>query len=150
MSSGNTGNFNGVVIADSPTGFAAGQLTALDAYESAFRVRQIDGYMYPSAWGRPTSPRAPSTAPPGTLTAAGLAALPDLKGPIPFDTGTFGYGATVNAGAPFTPWLTNAAGNVMAGVYQHPGSDPQAGVAELELNFDYNANQLQWLLLAPG
>ena len=34
-------------IADSPTAYAAGQLTALFAYESAFGVRQVDGYMYP-------------------------------------------------------------------------------------------------------
>ena len=41
----------------------------------------------------------------------------------------------------------------MAGVYQHPtdatSNDPQAGVSELALNFNYNASQLQWLLLAP-
>ena len=86
----------------------------------------------------------------GTLTAAGLAAFPELKGPVPFDAGTYGYGATVDAGAPYTPFLTDAAGNVMAGVYQHPNGDPQAGVAELALNFDYNASQTQWLLLAPG
>ena len=43
------------------------------------------------------------------------------------------------------------AGHVLAGVYQHPsGSDAQAGVSELGLNFNYNATQLQWLLLAPG
>ena len=48
LSSGTTGNYNGVVIADSPTDFAAGQLTALDTYESTFGVRQVDGYMYPS------------------------------------------------------------------------------------------------------
>ena len=35
-------------------------------------------------------------------------------------------------------------------MYQHPSGDPQAGVSELALNFDYNANQTQWLLLAPG
>ena len=35
-------------------------------------------------------------------------------------------------------------------MYQHPSTDPQAGVSELALNFDYNASQLQWLLLAPG
>ena len=35
-------------------------------------------------------------------------------------------------------------------MYQHPSGDPQAGVSELALNFDYNATQLQWLLLAPG
>ena len=86
----------------------------------------------------------------GTLTAAGLAAFPELKGPIPFDTGSYGYGATVTAGAPYTPFLTNTAGQAMAGVYQHPNGDPQAGVSELALNFDYNATQLQWLLLAPG
>jgi len=39
---------------------------------------------------------------------------------------------------------------VLAGVYQHPSTDPQAGVAELSLTFDYNATMLQWLLLAPG
>ena len=38
----------------------------------------------------------------------------------------------------------------MAGIYQHPSGDPQAGSAELSLYFDYNASQLQWLLLAPG
>ena len=48
LSSGTTGNFNAVVIADSPAFFAAGQLDALDAYESSFGVRQVDGYMYPS------------------------------------------------------------------------------------------------------
>ena len=34
----------------------------------------------------------------GTLTAAGLAAFPELKGPVPFDTGSYGYGATVDSG----------------------------------------------------
>src|ERR1039458_3047728 len=84
------------------------------------------------------------------LTAAGLAALPGLKGTVPFDTGTYGYTSTIGAGAPLTPWLENAAGQVLAGVYQHPSTDPQAGVAELSLTFDYSATQPQWLLLAPG
>ena len=86
----------------------------------------------------------------GTLTSAGLTAFPQLKGPVPFDTGSYGYGATVSSGAPYTPFLTNSAGNTMAGVYQHPGTDPQAGVSELALNFDCNASQTQWRLLAPG
>ena len=38
LSSGTTG-FNGVVVADSPCDFATGQLSALDSYESTFRVR---------------------------------------------------------------------------------------------------------------
>ncbi len=152
LTSGTTGNYNGVVIANSPTDYGAGQLTALDSYESTFGVRQVDGYMFPSpalgvTWDS-TSGALDGTT--GTLTAAALAAFPELKGPVPFDVGTFGYAATVNTGAPYTPFITNAVGHVMAGVYQHPSTDPQAGVSELALNFDYNANQLQWLLLAPG
>jgi Putative Ig domain len=151
LSSGTTGNYNGVVIADSPTDFAAGQLTALDSYESTFGVRQVDGYMYPDpSLGVTEATGGALDGTTGTLTAAGLAAFPELKGPIPFDTGSYGYAGTVDTGAPYTPFLTNSAGDAMAGVYQHPSSDAQAGVAELALNFDYNANQIQWLLLAPG
>jgi hypothetical protein len=151
LSSGGTGNFNGVVIADSPADYAPGQLAALDAYESSFGVRQVDGYMYPSpALGVTDATGGALDGTTATLTAAGQAAFPALKGPVTFDAGTYGYGATVDAGAPYTPFLTDASGNVMAGVYQHPAGDPQAGVAELALNFDYNANQMQWLLLAPG
>ena len=134
-----------------PTDYAAGQLDALDSYESTFGVRQLDGYMYPSpTLGVTECDRGCRDGTTGTLTSAGLAAFPELKGPIPFDTGSYGYGATVDTGAPYTPFITDSAGNTVAGVYQHPSSDPQAGVSELALNFDYNASDLQWLLLAPG
>ena len=65
LSSGSTGNYNGVVIADSPTDYAAGQLTALDTYESTFGVRQVDGYMFPNPNLGVTfvGPPAPSTGP---------------------------------------------------------------------------------------
>ena len=151
LSTGDVGNFNGVVLADSPTNFAAGALNPLYDYESAFGVRQVDGYMFPSpALGLTNGTGAALDGTTAHLTPAGLAALPELKGPIPLDAGTFGYPAAAVAGAPFTPWLENAAGNVLAGVYQHPGADRQANVSELTLTFDYNANQTQWLLLAPG
>jgi Putative Ig domain len=148
-STASPGPFNGVVIADSPAAFAAGQLTALDTYEATFGVRQIDGYTAPYL-GETLVSGGALDGTTGTLTAAGLAAFPALAGTIPFDTGTYGYSATVNAGAPYTSILNNSAGDTLAGVYQHPSTDPQAGVAELELNFDYNATQLQWLLLGPG
>ncbi len=149
LTTGSVGNFNAVVIADSPAAFAANTFTALDAYEASFGVRQIDGYTAPYL-GITLASSGALDGTTGTLTAAGLAALPELAGPIPFATGTYGYPATVTAGAPFTPWLDNASGQVLAGVYQHPSTDPQANVAELELGFDYNATQLQWELLAPG
>jgi Putative Ig domain len=151
LSSGSTGFFNGVVTADSPAAFASGALTNLDAYESSFGVRQIDGYMYPDpALGATDATAGDVSGTTGTLSAAGLTAFPELAGPIPLDTGTYGYGATVVSGAPYTSILNNSAGDTLAGIYQHPGTDPQAGVAELSLFFDYNSTQLQWLLLAPG
>ncbi len=130
LSSGSTGNYNGVVIADSPTDYAAGQLTPLFAYESAFGVRQVDGYMYPSAsLGATPMGAGALDGTTGTLTAAGLAAFPELKGTIPFDTGTYGYTATAVAGANYTPLLTDASGNALAGVFVHPtnNGDPQGG-----------------------
>ncbi len=151
LSAADVGQFNGVVLADSPTNFAAGALNPLYDYESAFGVRQVDGYMFPSpALGLTNGSGATLDNTTAQLTAAGLTALPELKGPVPLDTGTFGYPASVVPRAPFTPWLTNTAGQVLAGVYQHPSSDRQANVSELTLTFDYNATQTQWLLLAPG
>jgi hypothetical protein len=150
LTTGTSGNFNGVVLADSPSAFAAGQLTALDTYESTFAVRQIDGYVFPTATlGANETGAGALDGTTAQVTPAGLVALPQLKGTIPFDTGSYGYTASVVAGAPFTPWITNSSG-VLAGLYQHPSTDPQANVSELELFFDYNASQLQWLLLAPG
>ena len=151
LSSGTQGYYNGVVVADSPTDFAAGQLTAVDGYESAFGVRQVDGYGYPNpALGLTDTGAGALDGTSAQLTAAGLLALPELKGTIPFGTGSYGYPASAVAGAPVTPWLENSAGGILAAVYQHPSTDPQAGVAELALGFDYNAAQTQWLLLAPG
>jgi hypothetical protein len=158
LSSGTTGFFNGVVIADSPLDFAAGQLSALDSYESSFGVDQVDGYMFPDpALGATEATGGALDGTTATLTPAGLSTFPALAGPVPFATGTYGYGATVSAGAPYTTLITDAAGHSLAGIYQHGSTllgsttaDPQAGAAELSLYFDYNASQLQWLLLAPG
>ena len=151
LSSGTTGYFNGVVVADSPNDFASGALTALDTYESTFGARQVDGYMFPDpARGATFASGGALDGTVGRLTSAGLTAFPELAGPVPFATGTYGYGASTVAGAPFTPILDNSSGAALAGVYQHPAGDAQAGVAEMSLFFDYNSNMLQWLLLAPG
>ena len=151
LATGDEGHFNGVVIADSPTNFAASALDPLYDYEAAFGVRQVDGYMFPSpALGLTGGAGTTLDNTTAQLTAAGMAALPELKGPVPMDVGTFGYPASVVAGTPFAPWLQDTAGNVLAGVYQHAGTDRQANVSELALTFDYNASQTQWLLLAPG
>ncbi len=151
VSNGTTGFYNGVVIADSPENFVAGALTPLFSYESTFGVRQVDGFMFPNpAMGARDVTFGGLDGVVGTLTAAGLAAFPELKGPVPFAAGTYGYSATSLTGAPFTPILNDSAGNALAGLYQHPALDPQADVSEMSLYFNYNAHMLQWLLLAPG
>jgi hypothetical protein len=151
LSSGTTGYFNGVVIADDPADFTSGQMTALDTYEATFGVRQVDGYAFPTPTiGETFVSGAALDGTTGALTAAGLTDFPELAGPIPFATGTYGYWSTTTAGAPFTPIIVNSAGDALAGIYQHPSTDPQSGVSELSLFFDYNSTQLQWLLLAPG
>jgi hypothetical protein len=151
LSAGNVGHYNGVVIADNPLDYATGVLNPLFAYESAFGVRQIDGYMYPyPLLGVTASTGGPLDGKAAHLSTAGLAVLPALKGPIPFDTGSYGYSATVTPGAPYTSLIQDVSGHTMAGVYQHPSTDAQAGVAELSLHFNYNVGQLHWLLLAPG
>lgn len=97
LSSGGTGNYNGVVIAGSPADYAGGALSALDSYESSLGVRQVDGYMFPSpALGVTEVTGGPLDGTTGTLTEAGLAAFPELKGPVPFDSGSYGYGATAD------------------------------------------------------
>ena len=159
LSSGTTGFYNGVVIADAPGDFAAGQLSALDTYESTFVVNQVDGYMFPSpSLGATDVSGGALDGTTGTLTATGLADFPELAGPIPFTscpagtdtTCTFGYPATADTGAPYTSIINNAGGNTLGGIYQHPSTDPQAGVSELSLFFNYNSADMQWLLLAPG
>ncbi len=151
LQAGSVGNFEAVVFADTPADFAPGQLTALDTYEADFGIRQLDGYVYPSAaLGLTAGVSGEIGGTVAQLTPAGLADFPALKGPVPIDTGTYGYGATVNAGVPFTPLLTSAAGDVLGGIYRHPATDPQAGVQELALTFNYNAYQLQWLVLGPN
>jgi len=162
------GLYNAVVFAGKPADFAAGQLTTLFAYESTFGIRQIDANFVPgypsgttvglnSVTDAQTGVGISSTT--ATLTAAGLTTLGTLNGPVAFDTGTFGAPDTVMTGltngATETPLLNDAAGNVLIGLYQHPSvtqapTDPQAGVAELTIGFNYNAHMSQWLLLGPG
>ncbi|MCX4745638.1 putative Ig domain-containing protein [Kitasatospora sp. NBC_01287] len=150
LSNGTHAYYNGVVFADSPVWFAAGQLTDLDSFEASFGVRQIDGYVYPSASVGLTAAGSGAVTGTAQLSTAALAQLPELKGPVPFETGSYGYPATPVAGAPVTPWLQNSAGQTLAAVYQHPSTDPQAGVSELALTFNYSPTMLPWLLLAPG
>ncbi len=71
--------------------------TALEEYEQTFNVRQITGDIFPSATyglNAPTTIRRVRKGTQGTLTPKATKIFPYLKGPVPMDTGTFGYEAT--------------------------------------------------------
>ena len=158
-SSSTHGLYNAVVFADSPAYFPATQLAPLFSYESTFGIRQIDGYLEPTAAEGMTDLSAGALAETATLNTQGLLDFPALAGPVPLDSGTYGYPSTVATGLPTgaseTPLLIDPSGDVLMGIYQHPSavsdpSDPQAGVQELAIDFDYAATYTQWLLLGPG
>jgi hypothetical protein len=140
LSSGDTGNYNGVVIADSPANYAPGQLTPLFNYESTFAVRQVDGYMFPSPDLGVTDVTSSSLngTPPGTLTSDGLAAFPELKGPIPFDSGSRLRGH-VHSGGAYTPPITDSAGDAWPWYSSMRPATPRRGVGAA-FTLDYNAN----------
>ncbi|HEX7444105.1 MAG TPA: hypothetical protein VF320_09470, partial [Acidimicrobiales bacterium] len=157
------GLYNGVVQTTSFYNFAWGQLWTLYQYERDFGIHQIDGYTYPGP------PAGVQVAPAGcgdlsgtspTLTSAGHALFPELKGAVPMDTGTFGCRAvagpglwTADGGDTTTPLLTDASGNMLMALDVHPNPDWatfQSGVSELWIGFDYGPSFQQWLVLAPG
>ncbi|MBV8462680.1 MAG: hypothetical protein JO368_05260, partial [Acidimicrobiales bacterium] len=152
----NHGLYNGVVLTASEYYFAWPQLLPVFQYEGAFDVRQVDGYIYPgSEVGLTEATGGNISNTTATLTAAGLSTFPALKGPVPMDTGTYGYGSTVDSTAPgtTTPLLDDSSGNVLMAIYQHPNPDYstyQSGVQELAITFDYGPTFLQWLVLSPS
>ncbi len=80
LSNGTTGNYNGIVIADSPANFSDAALAPLFAYEAQFGVNQVDGYTAPF-YGETLVNGGVLDGSIGTLSAAGMAALPSLAGP---------------------------------------------------------------------
>jgi hypothetical protein len=152
------GFYDGVVVVPSVFDFSSfDALLPVWQYESTFNVRQIDAYVYPeSALNglNPVSSGDQSGTTP-TLTTAGQAAFPALNGPVPLDTGTYGYPSQVAApaGDTVTPLLDDASGNVLIAVDQHANPDyttDQSGVSELSITFDYGAAYTSWLLLGPS
>ncbi len=83
LSSGNTGNYDGVVVADSPLYFASGQLSALYSYESNFGLaRWTATCTRIPPWAPQTRPAGHWTVPPGRSRPPALP--PSLSWPGPF------------------------------------------------------------------
>ncbi|MGB2711131.1 MAG: hypothetical protein WBC33_06405 [Conexibacter sp.] len=125
---------------------APDEWAALQTFEQTFHVRQVTAYVYPGADYGLNSPTASGALDGQTsnLTPAGLQAFPYLRGPVTFDTGTYGYQATP-ADPAFTTLLEGPDGSALVGVFTHPD-----GREELVQTFDGNQYQSHTALLRHG
>jgi hypothetical protein len=161
-----TGRYQAVFLPNQAGGgLSAAEMTSLATYETAYGVRQVNGYDWPTAAMGLNAPSFSGALDGGsvTVTADGLAGpFSYLKGTLgiedvdPAVTESYGYLATPSttlaAGQTFTPLLTatpppaagSTASGVVAGVYAHDGRE------ELVLPVSFNQN-MQWFNeIAPG
>lgn len=155
------GHFQGVVLPnDAPSGLSADEMNALASYESAFSVRQVDAYLYPTGnvGTNPPSYAGSLDGSAATVTAAAkTAGFGYLKGTYNFQgtaggATSYGYLTTPLPNTPtttFTPFLTEtipgtSTTGTLAGVYNNNGRE------QLEISFGYNYYQLQYRYLAHG
>ncbi|HEY1619869.1 MAG TPA: hypothetical protein VGG25_19760 [Streptosporangiaceae bacterium] len=155
------GKFQGVVLPnDSPAALTAAEKNALADYESAFSVRQVDAYGYPTGnvGMNPPAYGGSLDGSDATVTdAAKTAGFGYLKGAFSFQgsqggSQSYGYLAQPLPGSgssAFTPFITakipgTSTTGTLAGVYR-TGTREQ-----LEISFGYNYYQLQYRYLAHG
>jgi hypothetical protein len=153
------GYFQGVVLPnDAPSGLASAELGALASYETAFSVRQVDAYLYPTgnvgmnapAYGGPLDGSQVTVTPAAQDDGFGY-----LKGTFNFEgtaggSTSYGYLAQplpATATTSFTPYLTatipgTTTTATLAGVYNN------AGRQQMEISFGYNYYQLQYRYIA--
>jgi hypothetical protein len=153
------GHYQGVVLPnDAPSALSADELSALASYETAFSVRQLDAYLYPTG-NVGMNPPAYGGSLDGTavtVTAAAKAAgFGYLKGTFSFEGnpgGATSYGYLAQplpntATATFTPFLTatipgTTTTGTLAGVYNNAARE------QMEVSFGYNYYQLQFRYIA--
>ena len=121
----------------------------LAQFERAFGIRRLSDFTAPGpAHGLTVSGGATQDGVPATLTAAGRAAFPYLKGPVTIaddDTTvaeTFGYPATPVGGADWQTLLAAPNGSAFLGIYTHPDDGREEMVMTVASNQFQNHNQL--------
>jgi hypothetical protein len=126
---------------------------ALTKFEQTFGVRQIADYTAPTpARGLTPVGGAAQDGITGTLTAAGRAAFPYLKGPVPIanDDATvaeaFGYQATPTNPQDWQSLVAGPGDSSYLGIYTHP----EHGRQEMVATVAGNENQSHVQLLATG
>ena len=134
------------------TALSTDEWAALDAYQVRFGVRRVIAYAYPTPeyglnWPFYAGEGAGTV---GTLTTAGAAVFPYLKGAVPIDVGSWSYFAAPLATAAFTTLVQGPAapdGTPSSWVGVHSRAD---GIEEVVVTFDTNAHQLHSMLLSHG
>jgi hypothetical protein len=153
------GHFQGVVLPnDAPSQLSAAELSALASYETAFSVRQVDAYLYPTGNVGMNAPAYGGSLDGSQVTVTAAAKADNfgyLKGTFSFEGtagGTTSYGylaqplpSTVTTS--FTPYLTatipgTTTTGTLAGVYDNTGRQ------QMEISFGYNYYQLQYRYIA--
>ena len=156
-----TGRFQAVILPNQAgAGLSAAEISALDVYETAYGVRQVNGYDFPTSTMGAVFSGASGTldGSPATVTPAGLAGpFSYLKGQFtiedvdPAVSETFGYLANpdpaIKAGATFTPLVNGTLGGTtgsILGVYGHDGRE------EMIITASFNSS-MQWFnIVAEG
>ena len=125
----------------------------LAKFERTFGIRRLSDYTAPSpAHGLNTVGGATQDGNVGTLTSAGKAAFPYLKGPVPIANDdpvvaeSFGYAATPVNAQDWQTLLAGPNGTAYLGIYTHPDD----GREEMVMTVASNENQSQAQLLRHG
>jgi hypothetical protein len=151
LSTGNRAHYQAVVFATSGVydALTADELAALETFETTFGIRHVTAYAYPSARFGLEAPfsAGPMFSEVGTLTTAGHAIFPYLKGTVGHAAEAWGYRARPCADCPgrLDVLVSGADGAALVGVLTHPG-----GREELVVTVDSNPWMLHAQLLRHG
>ena len=122
---------------------------ALAKFERTFGIRQLSDYTAPTpAHGLNAVGGATQDGVVGTLTAAGKAAFPYLKGPVPIANDdpavaeTFGYPATPVNAQDWQTLLAGPNGTAYLGIYTHPDDGREEMVMTVASNEYQSHDQL--------
>ena len=129
--------------------FTDAEWATLAKFERTFGIRRLSDYTAPSpAHGLNTAVGATQDGVVGTLTAAGKAVFPYLKGPVaiadddPAEAETFGYPATPVNGRDWQTLLAGPNGTAFLGIYTHPDDGREELVMTVATNQFQSHNQL--------
>ena len=152
LSSGATGNYNGVIIADSPSDYASGALSRAGHLRVGLRRAPGRRLHVPGAVARRDGEdRRAARRHHGHADQRGTRGLPGTRGPGSLRRGHVRLHRDGDQRCPLYA-ADDRRGR------RHDGRGVPASVRATRrpasqscaLNFDYNASQTQWLLLAPG